>query len=77
MQTWTSGSGMPTDPVLFGPFTGFTQSAIIASVSEYPSTIRPPVSDSKRCFVSASSAAAPEKQILIDLKSTLPFCTSG
>ena len=34
--------------------------------------MRPPVSASKRCLVSASSAAAPEKQILIDLKSTLP-----
>ena len=30
----TSGSGMPTEPILFGPFTGLTQSAIIASVSE-------------------------------------------
>ena len=34
MRTLTSGSGIPTDPSLFGPFTGFTQSAIIASVSE-------------------------------------------
>ena len=34
MRTSTSGSGMPTDPILFAPCTGLTQSAIIASVSE-------------------------------------------
>ena len=34
--------------------------------------MRPPVSDSNRRLVSASSADAPEKQTLIDLKSTLP-----
>ena len=39
--------------------------------------MRPPVSDSNRCLVSASSAAAPEKQILIDLKSTLPLLHVG
>ena len=32
--TVTSGSGMPTDPSLFSPLAGLTQSAIIASVSE-------------------------------------------
>ena len=34
MRTWTSGSGMPTEPSLFGPFTGLMHSAIIASVNE-------------------------------------------
>jgi hypothetical protein len=30
----TSGRGMPTEPSLFGPFTGLTAHASIASVSE-------------------------------------------
>ena len=32
--TSTSGSGMPIEPILFGPFTGLTQHAIMPSVSE-------------------------------------------
>ena len=39
--------------------------------------MRPPVIASNRCLVSASRAAAPETQIRIDLKSTLPCCTDG
>ena len=77
MRTAMSGSGMPTEASLFGPFTGFTQSAIIASVREYPSMMRAPVSASKRVLVSASSGDAPHEQTRIDVKSTFPRCTSG
>ena len=34
MRTVTSGIGMPTDPILFGPRNGLTNAAIVASVSE-------------------------------------------
>ena len=72
MRTSTSGSGMPTEPIFFSPRTGFATTAICASVSEYPSTITPPVSSSKRRCVSAISAAAPQKHSLIERKSTFP-----
>ena len=39
--------------------------------------IRPPVKASKRCLVSAANGAAPEKQLLMDGKCTLPASTSG
>ena len=39
--------------------------------------MRPPVSSSKRRLVSASSGAAPEKQTLTELRSTLPARTLG
>ena len=68
--TATSGSGIPTDPILFSPFTGLTHSAIIDSVRPYPSTMRPPVIASNRCLVSAISGAAPEKHRRIEVKST-------
>jgi hypothetical protein len=39
--------------------------------------MRPPLSSSKRAFVAASSGAEPEKQALIELKSTFLACTRG
>src|SRR5438309_869479 len=48
-----------------------------ASVHQEPSTMRPPVFCSKRELVSARRRAAPERQILIDRRSTFPACTSG
>src|SRR3989454_854274 len=47
-----------------------------ASVSEYTSMIRPPVSCSNRRLVSARSGADPETHSLIDEKSTLPARTA-
>ena len=77
MRTWTSGSGMPTEPILFGPFTGLMQQPSSLRSANSPRRCARRSSTRTAVLVSAMSGAAPEKQILIDLKSTLPCCTSG
>jgi hypothetical protein len=57
------GQRHPDRSIFVGPLPGLTQHAIIASVSEYPSMMRPPVKPSNRFLVSARSAAAPERQL--------------